>query len=382
MKVAFVMPAKLNTGRGTENVVFSLIKYKPKDIKIVIFEPNFLDGERIKDTEVRNLIDDSKRVQMGITLKKHNDIIDFLVDRMISKSLLKELKNCDLSEINKFLPEIDLIYFFSNSLSIFFQRTNIPLIGSNHTDNLKLIFKHRFFLRNIYDDYFYRLYYKNLTGIHFFPKTGNNLYKMRYPSLLRDSFVLSIGVDTTFFYPMSKSRKEKIKVLFVAALDRNKGINTFIKLARNLSKKLNIEFHVAGKGRFANIIKAEKTIFFHQDLDNNQLSELYRSCDIFLYPTKNDNFPAVVLQALSSGLYVMTSDYLRGVFDDFEGDYLEYIKPRYSCFKSQLIRTIHTRLNEKYSKTELYEKVKSEYDWSVISNRFFEKIKNIAENYN
>ena len=205
---------------------------------------------------------------------------------------------------------------------------------------------------------------------------------MRYPSLLRDSFVLSIGVDTTFFYPMSKSRKEKIKVLFVAALDRNKGINTFIKLARNLSKKLNIEFHVAGKGRFANIIKAEKTIFFHQDLDNNQLSELYRSCDIFLYPTKSDNFPAVVLQALSSGLYVMTSDYLRGVFDDFEGDYLEYIKPRYSCFKSQLIRTIHTRLNEKYSKTELYEKVKSEYDWSVISNRFFEKIKNIAENYN
>ena len=39
MRLTFFMPVDLRVNRGTENVLFNLLKYKPNDIEITIIEP-------------------------------------------------------------------------------------------------------------------------------------------------------------------------------------------------------------------------------------------------------------------------------------------------------------------------------------------------------
>ena len=382
MKIVFIMTSRLNTGRGTENVLLSLLRYKPEDVEAIIVEPNNLDEYRIDDDEVNSMIGNTKRLQMGFSINRYRNIVFFLFDGLITRSLFKARKNRDFAKIKELMVDAHLIYLFSNSLAVLFQDMYKPLIGSNHTDNLDILFRTRNYFRNFYNLYYFNLYYKNINGIHFFPRLSSKIKEIRFPNQLKYNFVLSNGIDTNLYYPKFDSENHKIKVLFVAALEKNKGVDIYIRLAKNLSKKLNIEFHIAGKGSYSEKVERESSIFYHKNLDNYALSCLYRSCDIFLYPTRNDTFALVVLQALSSGLFVMASDNLKGVFDDFEGRYLHYLKPNYKTFETQLKRNIELQLIKNYSKRELFEKIKKDFDWSIISVNFFDKLRQIINDYN
>ncbi len=64
-------------------------------------------------------------------------------------------------------------------------------------------------------------------------------------------------------------------------------------------------------------VKENNNIIYHGVVNNNELARLYRECDIFIYPSHNDTYSLVTLRALSSGLYVLTGNFFKGVFDDF-----------------------------------------------------------------
>ena len=106
-------------------------------------------------------------------------------------------------------------------------------------------------------------------------------------------------------------------------------------------------------------------------MSNSELSKLYRECDVFIYPSHSDAFPAVTLQALSSGLYVMCSDYLKGNFDDFENKYLEYLPLDIEKWYSRVNEIIKNNNIIKHDKSEEYSYVKDNYDWPVISKKFY-----------
>ena len=96
---------------------------------------------------------------------------------------------------------------------------NIPIIGSNHTDSM-LAFNHQLKLfKNIYRLIIYKLYYKNINGLHVFPGNkpllGDNNFKY--------NMLLPNGINTSLFYPDYNVKNIKIKFLFIAALTKNKG---------------------------------------------------------------------------------------------------------------------------------------------------------------
>ena len=379
MKIVFVMAAKLNTGRGTERVLLSLLKYKPKDVEAIIIEPNFMDGERLKDTEIKNFIDNCKRITVDISTDKFKNILSFLWDRLIRKSLYRDLRERKFEEAKREIVGADIVYLFSNVLSIFFDKFDAPIIGSNHMDNLELLIKHKSFYKELYYNYFFKLYYKNISGIHFFPKMGKYIYDNKHRISLNHSFVLPNGVDTSLYFPNFTLIGRKVKFLFVAALSKEKGLDILLSLIEKLKDNREIEFHIVGLGDMENKIKNNKNIIYHGLLSDTELASLYRESDIFIYPTRNDLFPLVVLQALSSGLYVLCSDFLRGVFDDFEGKFLEYIKNDYQEYYKKIKKIIVNRDLIKHNKDEEYNYVKNCYDWSIVSKRFYEYIKELSK---
>ncbi len=123
-----------------------------------------------------------------------------------------------------------------------------------------------------------------------------------------------------------------------------------------------------------------KFVNYHGRLDNENLAQLYRECDIFVYPSHSDTYSLVTLQALSSGMYVLAGDFFKGIFDDFS-KYLEYLPMNIDAFYNRINEIIKDRKIIEHNKQEEYQYVKSNYDWSIIANKFYDNMKNIYNEF-
>lgn len=122
--------------------------------------------------------------------------------------------------------------------------------------------------------------------------------------------VLSCGVDTKTFRRMDKdaARKElclnghKFIVLFVGNLTLWKGIDIVCRCAELLA---DVTFVAVGKGKmpcgFDNIVHAGV-------IENEMLFLWYNAADLLLFPSRSEGTPVTLLEAMSCGLPIISSD--------------------------------------------------------------------------
>jgi len=89
-----------------------------------------------------------------------------------------------------------------------------------------------------------------------------------------------------------------------------KGVQYFLKAMANL--KTDWEICIAGDGPYMPKIRAiaEKIvppIKFLGFVQGRKLSELYESAKIFVFPSVQENFPVVLLEAMNAGCAVITT---------------------------------------------------------------------------
>lgn len=138
--------------------------------------------------------------------------------------------------------------------------------------------------------------------------------------IVKDSFlkyyqkkVIHNGVDTTVFWPrISGEIRDKYKIrdkfvlLGVANVwDQRKGLIDFLRLSRLLKDDEMIILVGLTNQQInnlpSNILGIRRTENVHQ------LAELYSLADLFVNPTREDNFPSTNLEALACGTPVVTS---------------------------------------------------------------------------
>ena len=187
--------------------------------------------------------------------------------------------------------------------------------------------------------------------------------------------VLPNGVDTSLFYPDYNSYNKILKLVFVAALTKNKGLDILLQLIDSFKDDDRLEFHIVGSGPMVNEIKKRKNINYHGVITDHELSELYRKSDIFVYPSHSDTYSLVTLEALSSGLYVLCSDYLKGNFDEFENKYLEYLPLNIDYWHFKIFKIINNKDLIKHDKNAEYSYIKDNYSWEKISTKFYDCMK-------
>ncbi len=120
-------------------------------------------------------------------------------------------------------------------------------------------------------------------------------------------------------YPFRVNKKDsnKVKFILVARLIKEKGVDLFLDAASKLNKKYpDAEFHVIGapdkspsaiKLERLNDLQAQNIIVYHGKQDNIP-DHLYRS-DIFVLPSYyREGVPRSILEALSVGMPVVTTD--------------------------------------------------------------------------
>ena len=138
--------------------------------------------------------------------------------------------------------------------------------------------------------------------------------------------VIHNGVNVDKFKPAVDKLKAKIElgfnpedkaILSVGRLYARKGLFTLIESMAMVKRKFkNAKFIIAGKGlsnemkklvRYATKLEVKDHIVFTGYFPDKKLPKLYQAADIFAFFTFYENLPFAVLEAMSTGLPVVTT---------------------------------------------------------------------------
>ncbi len=138
--------------------------------------------------------------------------------------------------------------------------------------------------------------------------------------------VIHNGIDTTKFQPAKDKRKIKqelgfspddLAIVSVGRLYARKGLFTLIESMPTVVKRFkNAKFIISGKGQsdemhkliaHAERLGVKDSIIFTGYYPDKKLPKLYQAADVFAFSTFYEHHPFAVLEALSTGLPVVTT---------------------------------------------------------------------------
>lgn len=108
-------------------------------------------------------------------------------------------------------------------------------------------------------------------------------------------------------YIQNKEFNEKLNIAFVGNINKLKGFDTFLEVAKKQHSKFN--FIAIGNIHYDEnyMNEAKKYVDFKGFLDRDSLNGLYKNIDLLLFPTLCDGFGMVQLEAMSFGIPVISS---------------------------------------------------------------------------
>lgn len=125
--------------------------------------------------------------------------------------------------------------------------------------------------------------------------------------------VVTPGVDTDFFSPRPTPREESaFRACFVGRVELAKGAGYLLQAWKRLALK-NAELLLVGevKPEMNSLVRthADAAVRMIGHVLPARLPEVYRSADIFVFPSVNEGLAQVLFEALSSGVPVVASDH-------------------------------------------------------------------------
>lgn len=137
------------------------------------------------------------------------------------------------------------------------------------------------------------------------------IFKQYVPS--QKIHVIKHGVDINFFKPGKTEKVVKNKVLFVGHFLRNfemtyKVYNTICK---DVSTEIQFHFIIPSSFRNTSILQKlaqNPNVFFHEKLSDEELLEQYQTSYVMVMPMSDSGANTALVQALSVGLPVITTD--------------------------------------------------------------------------
>lgn len=123
--------------------------------------------------------------------------------------------------------------------------------------------------------------------------------------------VINNGIDLSVFKPMhsdfcKKYRCEGKKILLGVAFGwgERKGLDVFVELAGRLPEDYQIV--LVGTDENVDKLLPDNIISIHRTDSQRELAEIYTAADLFVNPTREDNYPTVNMEALACGTPVLT----------------------------------------------------------------------------
>jgi glycosyltransferase involved in cell wall biosynthesis len=198
--------------------------------------------------------------------------------------------------------------------------------------------------------------------------------------------VIHNGVDIKKFQPAVDKRKVKVSmglnpddlaIVSVGRLYARKGLFTLIESMPDIIKKFSkAKFIISGKGQSDEMDKlnvhAERlgvrgNIVFTGYTPDRELPKLYQAADVFAFSTFYEHHPFAVLEALATGLPVVTTT-VGGIPETIEsgknGYLVEPFNPRQ--FSEKILRLLENPSEAQEMGKKARQTVEQQLDWRIV----------------
>lgn len=147
-------------------------------------------------------------------------------------------------------------------------------------------------------------------------------------------YVIGGGYDLEFYFSDKEKvydRNSKIKLIYAGKFSRAKGVIYLLKAFEKIKDKYNVELILAGNGtgeEYKEIIEFSKKLSdkvkLYGYMSKKEISNLFRTCDIFVMPSFYEGLSLVTIEAIACGLKVVMNELEN--FIDFVGE--DIVKPK------------------------------------------------------
>lgn len=314
MKILIVSHEYPPIGGGGANACMNLAReYGAAGHKVVILSAWY---EGLEDTETW----DNISIIRVHTKRKHlehcgfAEMMDFLIKAIPVAKSLEKTNRFDICHVFFAIPSGPIAYILKKKYSlpyvIRFGGGDIPGFQERFTKVYKLIGP---FEKQIWK--YADALVANSSGLK---KLAEHFYNKR------EILVIPNGVDSNAFsdeeaaeHVKTKYNDDVVRLLFVSRLIERKGLQFFLPQlddikhqCRNVDKSVRLS--VVGDGpyreelvRIAKDSNVIDLVEFHGQKSKSELPEYYSQADIFVFPSKKEGMPNVVLEAMSYGLPVV-----------------------------------------------------------------------------
>ncbi len=133
------------------------------------------------------------------------------------------------------------------------------------------------------------------------------------------------GIDTNLFHPCDREVKDRKKLLYVGRIAKEKNIEVLLEMAKIFNwQEYNFELNIVGDGPILEALKKEniENVNYLGILKGEKLAEVYRNSDAFVFASEHETFGNVILEAMASGVPVISSiegGIIENVIDGYNG---------------------------------------------------------------
>ena len=247
--------------------------------------------------------------------------------------------------------------------------------------NEKFLITFNWFLRFFEESMLHRA--KKIIAVSHFTKWELiNYYKIPVHKIR----VIHNGVDTKKFQPTADKRKVKrelgfnpddISIVSVGRLYARKGLFTLIESMPSVVKRFpRAKFIISGKGQSDEMVKlidhakrlgVKDNIVFTGYTPDRELPKLYQAADIFAFSTFYEHHPFAVLEALSTGLPVVTTT-VGGIPETIESGKNGFLVEPFNQrqFADRIIYLLENPAKAAEMGAAARKTIVEGYDWSIL----------------
>jgi len=193
----------------------------------------------------------------------------------------------------------------------------------------------------------------------------------------KEILTINNGVDPDIFKPtfMDKDKNSR-KVLYVGRIEYRKGLFDLINSAEIvLNNQNDVEFILIGKGslerEITNEIKKrglEEKVKLLGHLWRDKLIYYYQNSDIFVCPSHYEGNPLVLLEAMSCGLPVITTEIGNGIVKEGVNGFM-VPRGEYKTLANRIITLLENEIIRKKMAKEARETILSNFTWDIVTEK-------------
>lgn len=373
-KIILIDAYSLNEGGGKRYILELLKNINLEDIDSI----NIVT--RKKDNLLEEVIKNNKKILLFEYKFLSETIFGKLLFKLLYLRYIFKKLNCN------YLFVLDGYSFFFPNKTIVVNQNILPF---EDQELKKLKFSLKVKMHILYFCFKYSIYKSR--NIIFLSDYSKNLIlkKIKFNNLSLKTSVINHGVNHNNKKDIVGIKNKKIfNILYISSFFPYKNHLVLLNAINNLSCKYkNIHLTLIGQlnDYYFKILKPKLSSFSNLQLDNNlivknfipmnKVSKYYNNSDLFVFPSSCENFPNILLEAMSSEIPVITSNY---------GPMKEIINNNSYLFKhtdvselSDLIEKFILNENDIVTLNKLFcKKQVNKYNWRTTSKKTLDFIIN------